>query len=117
MRVSFFFGLVIAIIAPLIGCLLKDYNITFKITGIVSVSYIVICGILNGSFISGDRFICLHRFVRRYLKYRGTQRPDITEGCLEKIDINIVKYILFDYPNKKNERQKLFNESKKDKKM
>ena len=56
MRVSFFIGLVIAIIALLIGCLLKDYNITLKITGIVSVSCIVICGILNGSFISGDRY-------------------------------------------------------------
>ena len=53
---SFFIGLVIAIIALLIGCLLKDYNITLKITGIVSVSCIVICGILNGSFISGDRY-------------------------------------------------------------
>jgi len=56
LRVSFFIGLVIAIIALLIGCLLKDYNITLKITGIVSVSCIVICGILNGSFISGDRY-------------------------------------------------------------
>ena len=53
---AFFIGLVIAIIALLIGCLLKDYNITLKITGIVSVSCIVICGILNGSFISGDRY-------------------------------------------------------------
>ena len=56
LRVSFFIGLVIAIIALLIGFLLKDYNITLKITGIVSVSCIVICGILNGSFISGDRY-------------------------------------------------------------
>ena len=56
MRVSFFIGLVIAIIALLIGCLLKDYNITLKITGIVSAGCIVICGILNGSFISGDRY-------------------------------------------------------------
>jgi len=56
LRVSFFIGLVIAIIALLIGCLLKDYNITLKITGIVSVSCIVICGILNGSFINGDRY-------------------------------------------------------------
>ena len=53
---AFFIGLVIAIIALLIGCLLKDYNITLKITGIVSISCIVICGILNGSFISGDRY-------------------------------------------------------------
>jgi len=67
-------------------------------------------------FLEINRFTCLYRFVRRYLKYRGTQRPDITEGCIEKIDIDIVKYILIDYPKRKNERQKLFNEGKKDKK-
>ncbi|MDP4147263.1 MAG: hypothetical protein Q8936_22780 [Bacillota bacterium] len=67
-------------------------------------------------FLKINRFTCLYGFVRRYLKYRGTQRPDISEGCIEKIDIDIVKYILFDYPNKKNQRQKLFNEAKKDEK-
>lgn len=48
-------------------------------------------------FLKINRFICLYRFVKRYFKHRGTVRPDITEGCLEKIDITIVKYILFDY--------------------
>jgi len=63
-----------------------------------------------------NRFTCLYRFASRYFKYRGTHRPDITEGCLEKIDIEIVKYILWDYHNKRNERQKLFNEAKNDNK-
>lgn len=67
-------------------------------------------------FLKINRFVCLYSFVKRYFKYRGTQRPDITEGCLEKIDSNIIKYILFDYPNKKNKRKKLFNEARKDNK-
>ncbi|GCD11564.1 hypothetical protein [Clostridium tagluense] len=45
----------------------------------------------------------MYRFLRRYSKHRGTVRPYISEGCIEKIDINIVKYIMFDYPSKSNE--------------
>ena len=56
LRLSFFIGLAIAIIAIVIGCLLDDYNITLKITGTVSAGCIAICGILNGSFVSGDRY-------------------------------------------------------------
>ncbi|QUH28564.1 P-loop NTPase family protein [Vallitalea guaymasensis] len=62
-------------------------------------------------YLKVNRFICLYRFIRRYFKYKGSVRPDISEGCIEKIDINIVKYILFDYPKKDKRRQKLFNES------
>lgn len=53
---SFFIGLVITSIALLTGYLLNDYNITFKITGFVSALCITICGILNGSFVNGDRY-------------------------------------------------------------
>jgi adenylate kinase family enzyme len=67
-------------------------------------------------FLKINRFICLYRFLKRFLEHRGTVRPDITEGCTEKIDIDIVKYIIFDYPKKNNERQKLFTEAAKDKK-
>lgn len=67
-------------------------------------------------FLKVNRFICLYRFLRRYLKHKGTVRPDISEGCTEKVDIEILKYILFDYPKKKDQRQKLFAEAIKDKK-
>lgn len=67
-------------------------------------------------FIKINRFICLYRFLKRHFKYRGIQRPDITDGCLEKVDYDIVKYILFDYPNKNDQRQKLAAEATKDKK-
>jgi hypothetical protein len=53
------------------------------------------------------------RFLRRSFKHRGTVRPDISEGCTEKVDIEILKYIIFDYPNKRNQRQRLFAEAVK----
>lgn len=67
-------------------------------------------------FLNINRFICLYRFLRRYFKYRGTVRPDITDGCIEKIDVEIIKYIIFDFPTKNNKRQELFTEAIKDKK-
>lgn len=65
-------------------------------------------------FLRMNRFLCLYRFLKRYLKYRGTTRPEISEGCMEKVDIEIIKYILLDYPKKKIRKQKLFDEAIKD---
>lgn len=65
-------------------------------------------------YLSINRFLCLYRFLKRYLKYRGTTRPEISEGCTEKADFEIIKYILWDYPRKKNRRQRLFDEAIKD---
>jgi len=62
-------------------------------------------------FLEMNRLICLYRFIRRYYQHKGTARPGISEGCIERIDMDIVKYILFDYPKKNNLRQKLFTEA------
>lgn len=56
LKASFFIGLLVCISAILIGFMLNDYNIAFKITGIVSVACLIIVGILNGAFISGDKY-------------------------------------------------------------
>ncbi len=45
------------------------------------------------------RTICLYRVLKRRLKYRGTNRPDMSEGCHEKIDYKFLKWI-WDYPKK-----------------
>jgi len=37
------------------------------------------------------------RVVTRYLRNRGKTRPDVTEGCPEKIDWDFIKWI-WDYP-------------------
>ena len=43
-----------------------------------------------------NRFSCLYRALKRYFKYRNKTRPDMGNGCNEKIDWNFVKWILFD---------------------
>ncbi|NRY59446.1 DUF5316 domain-containing protein [Clostridium beijerinckii] len=57
MKVSFTIGLIIAIVAYILGFLMNDYNIALKISGFLSAFCIVICGILNGSFVSGDKYL------------------------------------------------------------
>ncbi|MBQ8603303.1 MAG: DNA topology modulation protein [Oscillospiraceae bacterium] len=47
-------------------------------------------------FFSFNRFTCLYRVVKRWLKYRGTSRPDIAQGCNEKIDFEFVRWVLWD---------------------
>ena len=43
-----------------------------------------------------NRFVCLHRAYRRYIKYKNTTRPDMAEGCKEKFDLAFAKWILWD---------------------
>jgi len=48
-----------------------------------------------------NRFSCLHRAYRRYLRYKNTTRPDMGEGCTEKFDLEFIKWILCDGRTKK----------------
>ena len=41
-----------------------------------------------------NRFVCLKNAVKRYRRYKGTSRPDMTEGCIEKLDREFVWWIL-----------------------
>ena len=43
-----------------------------------------------------NRFNCLFRAYKRYRKYKGKSRPDMTEGCDEKLDFEFVRWILHD---------------------
>jgi len=52
-------------------------------------------------FLNYNRFYCLLGALKRYFKFKNKTRPSMTEGCNEKIDFEFVKYILYDYPNKK----------------
>lgn len=42
------------------------------------------------------RLRCLCRCFRRYLTYQVRSRPDMTEGCAEKLDAEFVRWILRD---------------------
>ena len=52
--------------------------------------------------------VCLFRVVKRWFTYRGQTRPDIGEGCLEKIDWAFIKFIWTTYyPRKRNMAERL----------
>lgn len=42
------------------------------------------------------RIPCLFRCLKRYLTYRGKSRPDMADGCNEKLDWEFVKWILWE---------------------
>jgi adenylate kinase family enzyme len=48
-------------------------------------------------FIDLNRAVCLWRCVRRYIKHRGGNRPELAPGCNEKIDWAFFKWI-WNYP-------------------
>jgi adenylate kinase family enzyme len=50
-------------------------------------------------FLEMPRTVCLYRILKRWLTYRNTNRPDMTEGCNEKIDFEFLKWI-WEYPKK-----------------
>jgi len=43
-----------------------------------------------------SRINCLFRCVKRFFTYKGKSRPDMTEGCKEKIDWEFIKWILWE---------------------
>lgn len=44
-------------------------------------------------FLDFSTLLCLHRVIKRYFKYRGTTRPDMTAGCPEKLDWEFISWI------------------------
>jgi len=55
-------------------------------------------------FLDLSRLVCLWRVVKRFLKYRNVNRPDIPEGCPEKLSLEFLLWI-WNYP--KNNRPKM----------
>lgn len=43
-----------------------------------------------------NRFNCLWRAIKRYREFKGRTRPDMSDGCAEKIDLEFVWWILHD---------------------
>ena len=43
-----------------------------------------------------NRWKCLYRVTKRYLKYKDTTRPDMGAGCKEKLDMEFVKWVLWE---------------------
>lgn len=45
-------------------------------------------------FLDFPTLLCLLRVIKRFFKYRGTTRPDMTEGCTEKLDWEFIFWII-----------------------
>ncbi|MCC2685141.1 MAG: flaR [Paenibacillaceae bacterium] len=54
--------------------------------------------------------VCLYRVLRRWWINRGRTRPDLGEGCEEKIDWPFLKFILTTYYSRKKGMERRFSE-------
>ena len=57
-------------------------------------------------FLDFSKYLCLFRVIKRSFKNRNKDRPDITEGCKEKFDMEFYKWI-WNFPNRS--RQKIIS--------
>lgn len=63
-----------------------------------------------------NRCNCLYRVTKRYLKYRNQTRPDMGDGCNEKLDWEFVRWVLHDGRKKQTkERYRRITEQYKEK--
>lgn len=44
-------------------------------------------------FLDFSRLLCTWRVVKRVLEYRPGTRPDMAEGCDERLDVGFIKYV------------------------
>ena len=58
-------------------------------------------------YLDFPRHVCLWRVIKRYVRNRGRTRPDVGEGCQEKIDLEFLLYIWRFKGNKKRILQRL----------
>ncbi len=63
-------------------------------------------------FLDFPKWICIQRVIKRYLMYRNTNRPDMNEGCKEKLDFDFLKWIWNYNKNNKPGVLKLLTEKK-----
>jgi adenylate kinase family enzyme len=44
-------------------------------------------------FLDMPRLLCLWRITKRRLRYRNRSRPDMAEGCAEKLDLEFISWV------------------------
>lgn len=60
-------------------------------------------------FLDIPRRVCLYRVIKRAIKYHGKNRPDMAEGCNEKLDLGFLLWV-WNYPGRA--RTKILERSK-----
>ncbi len=48
-----------------------------------------------------NRFVCFGRVLSRYRRFKGKTRPDMADGCAEKLDLEFARWVLLDGRTKK----------------
>ncbi len=43
-----------------------------------------------------NRFTCFKRVISRHRRFKGKTRPDMADGCAEKLDLEFAKWVLLD---------------------
>lgn len=54
-------------------------------------------------FLDLPRRVCLYRILKRTVKYYGRSRPDMTEGCNERLDLEFIAWV-WNYKNQSRKR-------------
>jgi hypothetical protein len=54
-------------------------------------------------------YLCIYRIVKRRFMYNGKSRPDMDEGCPEKLDLGFVKCV---WGYNKNQKPKILDKLK-----
>ncbi|MDR3114094.1 MAG: DNA topology modulation protein [Treponema sp.] len=60
-------------------------------------------------FLDYNRYICIYRIIKKWIKNIGKNRIDMAEGCIEKIDLPFLKFV-WEFPKKS--RCKIINKLK-----
>lgn len=91
MKISFGIGVITAIIGLLIGLMINDWSMTVKVCGYIGGGCLVLVGLLNGAFISGDR-----NRANYYMETKDTrqEKERVTNNLLVISVPNIIVAIL-----------------------
>ncbi len=60
-------------------------------------------------FLNMPTLLCTYRIIKRRFMFKGKKRPDMTEGCEEKLDLEFVKWV---WKFNKNERPNIIEKLK-----
>jgi adenylate kinase family enzyme len=68
-------------------------------------------------FLDMPRLLCLWRITKRRLRYRNRSRPDMAEGCSEKLDLEFIDWV-WNYSRRSRPRVvRLLNEQSRSKQV
>ncbi|UOE93245.1 DNA topology modulation protein [Alkalihalobacillus sp. LMS39] len=54
-------------------------------------------------FLDMPRYLCMYRVIKRYVTYKNKTRPDMSEGCPEKLDFEFLKFV-WHYPKERRKK-------------